>query len=86
MKEFSHIIRAKDGLHMRCAGLMVQHAKAYKDTTVSVTADGKTATTAQIFRLLSMRFTPGAKVTVAANGAYEEPAIQDMQRFFAYYL
>ena len=86
MKEFTYTITSKTGLHTRRAGLLAMHAKAFRDTRITVSSDGNTVNTNQLMRLISMGLKEGSKVTVAAEGPLENCAIDNMQSFFEYYL
>ena len=85
MQTFTHVI-ATDGLRTTVAGRMAQHARAYKDTTVSISDGTKTAKATQLLRLLSLNFERGHEVTVRAEGPHEGRAIADMHDFFQYYI
>ncbi len=86
MKEFTYTITSKTGLHTRHAGLLAMHAKAFQNTRITVSADGNTVKTNQLMKLVGMGLRQGSKVTVAAEGPQENNAIDNMQRFFEYYL
>ena len=86
MKEFTYTIKSKTGLHTRRAGLLAQHAKAFRDTRITVSSDGNTVKTNQLMKLISMGLKRGSKVTVAAEGPQENRAIDHMQSLFEYYL
>ena len=82
MKEFKHIINDPMGLHARPAGMLVKAAKAYADTTITVTKNGTTAKASQLMKLMSLGVKQGDTVTVVAEGANEEAAIIGMSDFF----
>lgn len=86
MKEFTYTITSKTGLHTGRAGQLAMHAKAFRDTRITVSLDGNTVNTNQLMKLIGMGWKQGSKVTVAAEGPMENCAIDDMQNFFAYYL
>ena len=82
MKEFTYTITDPLGIHARPAGLLAKAAKAYADTTVTVTKDGNTAKASQLMKLMSLAVKQGNVVTVAAEGPQEDEAIAAMQKFF----
>lgn len=82
MKQFEYTINDPLGIHARPAGLLAKAAKAYADTTVTITKDGTTVKASQLMKLMSLAVKQGDVVTVAAEGASEDAAIQAMQEFF----
>ena len=82
MKEFTYTITDPLGIHARPAGLLAKAAKAFADTTITVTKDGNTAKATQLMKLMSLTVKQGNVVTVAADGPQEEEAIAAMQKFF----
>ena len=83
MKEFTYTVKNETGLHTRRAGLL---AKAFKDTNITVSTEGRTVRTSQLMRLISMGIKRGSRVTVAAEGPQENDAIDITRNFFEYYL
>ena len=61
-------------------------AKAFKDTNITVSTEGRTVRTSQLMRLISMGIKRGSRVTVAAEGPQENDAIDITRNFFEYYL
>lgn len=82
MKEFTYTITDPLGIHARPAGLLAKAAKAYTDTTVTVTKDGNTVKASQLMKLMSLAVKQGSEVIVAAEGPQEEEAIAAMEKFF----
>ena len=82
MKEFTYTITDPLGIHARPAGLLAKAAKAYADTTVTVTKDGNTVKASQLMKLMSLGVKQGNTVTVAADGPQEDAAIAAMETFF----
>ena len=82
MKQFTYTIKDPLGIHARPAGLLAKAAKAYGDTTVTVTKDGNTVKASQLMKLMGMGIKQGNEVTVAADGPAEDEAIAAMQKFF----
>ena len=82
MKQFTYTINDPLGIHARPAGLLAKAAKAYADTTVTVSKNGTTVKASQLMKLMSLGVKQGDEVVVAAEGASEEAAIAAMQEFF----
>ena len=82
MKQFTYTIKDELGIHARPAGLLAKAAKAYGDTTVTVTKDGNTVKASQLMKLMGLGVKQGNEVTVAAEGPAEDEAIAAMQKFF----
>lgn len=82
MKNFTFTINDPLGIHARPAGLLAKTAKAFADTTVTVTKNGTTVKASQLMKLMSLGVKQGDEVTVTAEGASEEAAIEAMETFF----
>ena len=82
MKQFTYTITDPLGIHARPAGLLAKAAKAYSDTTVTVTKDGNTVKASQLMKLMGLGVKQGNEITVAAEGPAEDEAIAAMQKFF----
>lgn len=81
MKEFTYTIQDKLGIHARPAGLLVKKAKSYADTTVSLTANGKTVNLAQLMKLMALGIKQGTEVKITCEGAAEEEAAAGLLAF-----
>ena len=82
MKQFTYTINDPLGIHARPAGLLAKAAKAFADTTITVTKDGNTVKATQLMKLMSLTVKQGNEVTVAAEGPAEDEAIAAMEEFF----
>ena len=82
MKQFEFTIRDPLGIHARPAGLLVKEAKAFADTTVTITKNGTTVKATQLMKLMGLGVKQGDVVIVAAGGANEDAAIAAMSDFF----
>ena len=82
MKSFEHRINDVLGIHARPAGMLVKEAKAYADTTVTITKNGTTVKAGQLMKLMSLGVKQGDVVTVTADGANEDAAITALKAFF----
>lgn len=82
MKQFTYTITDPLGIHARPAGLLAKAAKAYADTTITVTKDGSTVKATQLMKLMGLTVKQGNEVTVVADGPQEDAAIATMEEFF----
>ena len=82
MKQFEYTIHDPLGIHARPAGMLVKEAKAFADTTVTITKGGTTVKATQLMKLMSLSVKQGDVVTVAAEGANEDAAIIAISNFF----
>ena len=81
MKQFSYVIKDALGIHARPAGMLAKKAKSYADTTVSITANGKTANAGQLMKLMGLGVKQGTEVTITCEGAAEEEACAGLKAF-----
>ena len=82
MKQFTYTIKDPLGIHARPAGLLAKAAKAYADTTITVTKDDNTVKATQLMKLLGMGIKQGNEIVVTAEGPAEDEAVAAMQKFF----
>ena len=81
MKTFEYTIKDELGIHARPAGLLVKEAKKY-ESECTITKDGKTKKLTQLMMLMSLGVKQGETVTVTAEGAAEDTAIEGLKAFF----
>ena len=81
MKTFEYPIKDALGIHARPAGLLVKEAKKY-ESECTITKDGKTKKLTQLMMLMSLGVKQGETVTVTAEGADEDTAIEGLKAFF----
>ena len=81
MKTFEYTIKDELGIHARPAGLLVKEAKKY-ESECKITKDGKTKKLTQLMMLMSLGVKQGETVTVTAEGADEDTAIEGLKAFF----
>ena len=81
MKEFTYTIKDALGIHARPAGQLSKLAKSYADTAVTITANGKTVNAGQLMKLMGLGVKQGTDVTIACDGANEETACAELQKF-----
>ena len=82
MKEFNYTVNDPLGLHARPAGMLAKAAKAYPDTTITITKGAKTIKATQLMMIMGLAVKNGDEVTVMAEGPAEDEAIGAMEKFF----
>lgn len=82
MKQFTYIISDPLGIHARPAGLLARFARDFADTEVTIRKKEAEVRATQLMRLMSLGVRQGDEITVSAEGANEEQAIEAMKRFF----
>lgn len=81
-KQFKYVIQDVLGIHARPAGMLAKVAKAYVDTTVTVTKGDSTVKATQMMKLMSLAVKKGDEVIIAAEGPQADEAIVAMAEFF----
>ena len=81
MKTFHYVITDEVGIHARPAGMLAKMAKAY-ESTITIEAGGKSADVTRLMAVMAMGVTKGAEVTVKVEGADEDTAATEVQKFF----
>ncbi len=67
-------ITAENGLHTRPAAQFAKEAKQF-DATITVEANGKEVSATSLFKLQTLGLTKGTMVTIKAEGAQEQEAV-----------
>lgn len=70
MQSFTYTVKDPIGLHARPAGALVKEARLYQ-STVTLSAGGKSAEATKLMALMGMCIKTGAAVTVTVEGADE---------------
>lgn len=81
MKEFSYTITNPIGIHARPAGNLCKAAKAYQ-SVITVEKDGKTAVCTKLMSLMTLGACCGDTVRVTVEGADEETAAAEIEKYF----
>lgn len=81
MKSFTYVIKDKEGIHARPAGIVVAEAKKYT-SSISITNKGKKADLKRIFGVMGLCVKSGEEVLIEADGADEEAAISALKNVF----
>ena len=85
MKQFTYTVTDPLGLHARPAGMLAKTAKQFS-SVCTVTKNGQTKKLTQLMMLMAMGIKQGDTVTVTAEGADEEEAIEALHAFFSAHL
>ncbi|MBE2893516.1 phosphocarrier protein Hpr [Pasteurellaceae bacterium TAE3-ERU1] len=70
-------ITAPNGLHTRPAAQFVKEAKAF-ESKIEVTSNGKSASAKSLFKLQTLGLVQGTTITISAEGADEEKAVEHL--------
>ncbi|MBQ7796498.1 MAG: HPr family phosphocarrier protein [Lachnospiraceae bacterium] len=81
MKQFLYTITDPLGIHARPAGLLAKEAKKF-GAACTITKDGQTKKLTQLMMIMSLGVKQGDTVTIAADGADEDVAIEALEAFF----
>lgn len=81
MKQFSYIIKDENGLHARPAGMLTKEAKKYQ-SAVTISCNGKSAAAGKLMAIMGMGVKRGDSVEVTIEGADEDTAATELQKFF----
>lgn len=82
MKKFTYTIKDEIGIHARPAGLLAKKAKEF-ESTVMLDKGGKNANAAKLIAVMGLGVKCGDTITVTVEGADEERAAEEMERFFS---
>lgn len=81
MKTFEYTIKDEVGIHARPAGLLVKKAKEFT-SVIKVTKGEKSAEATKLMALMSLGVKNGETVTISVEGADEDNAAAEMEKFF----
>ena len=81
MVSFNYVIKDEIGIHARPAGMLAKEAKAF-GSKITLAAKGKEADATRLMAVMGMGIKCGDEVTVSAEGADEEKAIEALKQFF----
>lgn len=80
MKSLEYVIKDELGIHARPAGLLVKEVKKY-ESTITIEKGDKKVDGTKLLAIMSMGVKTGEKITVSAEGADEEAAIEGIGKF-----
>ena len=75
-------IQLANGLEARPVAMLVQVASQH-DSTVYIQSAGKKVNAKSIMGMMTLGLAPGEEVTVTADGADEEEAIQSIEQYLS---
>lgn len=75
-------INLENGLEARPVALLVQEASKY-DSTVYIQSGGKKVNAKSIMGMMSLGLCSGEQVIVSADGADEEAAVAEIEKFLS---
>ena len=81
MKQFTYTISDPLGIHARPAGMLAKEAKKFT-SVCTITKGEQTKKLPQLMMLMSLGVKQGDAVTIQADGADEDAAIEALKAFF----
>ena len=81
MVSFNYVIKDEIGMHARPEGMLAKEEKAF-ESKMKLAAKGKEADVTRLMAVMGMGIKCGDEVTVSAEGADEEKAIEALKQFF----
>lgn len=82
MKEFTYTIKDALGIHARPAGELVKLVKSF-ESTVTIGKGAKSGNANKIFAVMGLGAKQGDEVTFKIEGADEEKAAADLEKFMS---
>lgn len=82
MKTFTYTIKDEVGIHARPAGLLAKKAKEF-ESAITIEKSGKSASATKLMALMGLGVKCGDTVKVTIEGADEERAAAEMEKFFS---
>lgn len=77
VKKMIYIVRDKNGIHARPAGVIVQTAKTFV-SDVTISRGEKSADCKKLFQIMQLGVKAGDEVEIRAEGADEENAVEEL--------
>ena len=81
MKTFTYVVKDKEGIHARPAGIIVAEAKKYS-SSISITNKGKKADLKRIFGVMGLCVKSNEEVLIEIDGSDEELAYTKLKQLF----
>lgn len=82
MKTFTYTIKDEVGIHARPAGLLAKKAKEF-ESVITIDRNGKSTAATKLMALMGLGVKCGETVTVTVEGADEDKAAAEMEKFFS---
>ncbi|MCX7714772.1 MAG: HPr family phosphocarrier protein [Clostridia bacterium] len=80
MKEFKYVITDKDGIHARPAGMLVKECMKFS-SDITIKKGTNSGDAKRIFAVMGLAAKKGEEITITAEGADEEQAIETIKNF-----
>lgn len=81
MKTFTYVIKDKEGIHARPAGIIVAEAKKF-ESNISIANKGKKADLKRIFGVMGLCVKSGEQVVIEISGQDEDAACEALKKVF----
>ena len=81
MKTFTYVIKDKEGIHARPAGIVVAEAKKFS-SNISIENKGKKADLKRIFGVMGLCVKSGEQVVIEITGQDEDAAFEALKKVF----
>lgn len=81
MKRYMYTIEDPNGMHARPAGALASFAKRFS-SDIRVRAGEKEADAKRLLSIMSLGATHGTELTFEVEGADEDTAVTELERFF----
>ena len=82
MVQFQYKINDPMGLHARPASLLVSNAKVYKDTSIVISCNGRSADCKRMFAVMMLQLKKDDVVTVTVEGDNEREVADKLHGLF----
>ena len=82
MKEFKYVIQDPEGIHARPAGELIKLLKTF-ESAVTISKGDQAVDAKRIFGVMSLAAKKGQEITMTVEGADEETAFEQIQKFLA---
>lgn len=80
MREFRYVIKDKQGIHARPAGLFVKEA-ASCESKITISKDGKEVDAKRILGVMGLGVKKDQEIVLKAEGSDEDQAIEKLSKF-----
>lgn len=82
MKKITYTIKDSVGIHARPAGLLAKKAKEF-ESVVTIDKNGKTAAATKLMAVMGLGVKCGDTIAVTVEGADEDKAACEIEKFFS---
>ena len=82
MKTFTYVVKDKEGIHARPAGIVVAEAKKFA-SNITISNKGKVADLKRIFGVMGLCVKFGEEIVVTIDGSDEDAALEAIEKVCA---